>query len=332
MPKNDHSAARESQVSAQTEQENVAFKSVDEVQIASMHKAGPVNVDYTHPQAPIHLIQRGKTRPIFLLHGNWTGGVPFYCYALARTVGRKQTFYALDPYKYQGPYKPINIEGMAAAHIQSMKQIQPNGPYVLGGFCNGSLISYEMARQLQAAGEQVDGLILIAPTSVPGMRQKFVQALHCVGSALKISPLKQMALFLGVRHSLRHIYMALRGNDSARVQDFPKLLAIDERLTKMFPGSEALFNDYVGVFTWLASIYQKQYRPENVHYIWAGEELESRQAWIEYGGLEQGAIVPGSHMEGVTQHIDLLASEFKACIDSIDGLQLPVKESASEPI
>src|SRR5689334_219348 len=239
MPKNDHSVARASQVSTQTEQENVAFKSVDEAHIASVNKAGPVNGDYAHPQAPFHLIQRGKTRPIFLLHGNWTGGVPFYCYTLARTMGKKQTFYALDPYKYQGPYKPINIEGMAAAHIQSMKHIQPEGPYVLGGFCNGSLIAYEMARQLQAAGEQVDGLILLSPTGVLHMRQRLVLALHRFGSMLKISPLDQMTLFLRVRHAARHVYKKLRGVNDVRVQDFPKLLAIDERLAMMFPAQEA---------------------------------------------------------------------------------------------
>jgi thioesterase domain-containing protein len=332
MPENEHVAVGGSELPTPIGQENVALKSVDEIQIARMNKVGLANVDYTHPQAPIHRIQNGKNRPIFLLHGNWTGGVPFYCYAVARTLGKKQTFYALDPYKYQGPYKPINIDGMAAAHIQSMKQIQPEGPYVLGGFCNGSLIAYEIARQLQAAGEQVDALILIAPTNVPRMRQRFVQALHRLGSVLKISPLNQMTLFLRVRHAARHVYKKLRGDNDARVQDFPKLLAIDERLAKMFPVQEALLNDYVGVFTWLASLYQKRYRPENVHYIWASEELESRQAWSEYGGLEQGAIVPGYHMDNVTHHVDILASEFKACIDGLDSLQLPVKEPATESI
>ena len=38
----------------------------------------------------------------------------------------------------------------------------PVGPYLLGGYCNGALVAFEMARLLVAAGERVDALILLA--------------------------------------------------------------------------------------------------------------------------------------------------------------------------
>jgi hypothetical protein len=76
-------------------------------------------------------------------------------------LGRDQPFYALEPYSFDGQQIPSSIESMAAAHITSMRAIQSKGPYLLGGFCNGGIVAYEMARQLQAVGETVDVVVVI---------------------------------------------------------------------------------------------------------------------------------------------------------------------------
>ncbi len=39
--------------------------------------------------------------------------------------------------------------------------MQPSGPYLLGGFSGGGLIAWEMARQLEEAGEEVAQLVLL---------------------------------------------------------------------------------------------------------------------------------------------------------------------------
>src|SRR5262249_44369193 len=118
-----------------------------------------------HVQAPAHTVQKGKAGstkllPFFLLHGDWSGEVPFYCFTLARRLGSAQPFYALDTYKYKNPAAPLTLEGIAAAHLQSMRAIQPEGPYLLGGFCSGAYLAYEVARQLQAQGQKVELLVL----------------------------------------------------------------------------------------------------------------------------------------------------------------------------
>ena len=61
---------------------------------------------------------------------------------------------------------PPTLEVMAATHRESLRSLQPKGPYILGGFCNGAMIAYEMARQLHAEGETVDLLILIDPSLI----------------------------------------------------------------------------------------------------------------------------------------------------------------------
>ena len=53
------------------------------------------------------------------------------------------------------PILHTGIDEMAAFHITTMRGVQARGPYLLGGLCAGGLIGFEMARQLQAAGEQV---------------------------------------------------------------------------------------------------------------------------------------------------------------------------------
>src|SRR5207249_6921919 len=58
------------------------------------------------------------------------------------------------------------FEEIAAAHIKSMRAVQPEGPYLLGGWCNGALMAYEMARQLHIEGQKVDLLVLMNPMAL----------------------------------------------------------------------------------------------------------------------------------------------------------------------
>ncbi|GCF08030.1 thioesterase domain-containing protein [Dictyobacter arantiisoli] len=281
----------------------------------------PNEVVLESTQAPLHTIQKGdqQTRPFFLLHGNWTGGVPFYCYTLARTVGRHQPFHVLDPYHYQGSYKPASIEEMATEHLAAVRSVQPEGPYLLGGFCNGSLLAYEMTRQLHEQGQQVDLLLLIAPTGIPHVRQVIVQMISTICKWLRIKSNYPLTAFLRLRHAIRHLYRLTHAADDLKIRDFPQLVAIDGRLDVMFPPVHALYNDYVGVFTWIASRYEKHYIPENVEFIWAQEELDRRSEWRSMDKAENSVIVPGHHMQAVTDYSDLLAQAFKAILSQKQG-------------
>ena len=58
---------------------------------------------------------------------------------------------------------------MASDYLAEVRRVQPEGPYLLGGFSGGGLTAYEMARQLLAAGEEVALLALLA-TRLPRAR------------------------------------------------------------------------------------------------------------------------------------------------------------------
>ncbi|KZF26968.1 conidial yellow pigment biosynthesis polyketide synthase [Xylona heveae TC161] len=53
------------------------------------------------------------------------------------------------------------VSGISEYFVREIQRRQPHGPYILGGWSAGGVVAYESARQLMAAGEVVDRLILI---------------------------------------------------------------------------------------------------------------------------------------------------------------------------
>ncbi len=153
----------------------------------------------------------GSKRPFFFLHGDYKGGA-FYCFPVARELGSDQPFYALEPYSFDGLRVPPTLETMAAAHIKSLRAVQPEGPYLLGGFCNGGLVAYEMARQLHAEGQTVDLLILMDPYPIAYMGL-ICGVVNRIGGLMRLGRDKQLDCFLWLRHMyryLQHVYRYLR--------------------------------------------------------------------------------------------------------------------------
>jgi thioesterase domain-containing protein len=107
----------------------------------------------------------GGKRPFFFLDGDFWGG-GFYCMKLARHLGADQPFYALPPHGVSGPRLPTTVQAMAADYLERVRAVQPEGPYLLGGYCNGAVVAFEMAQQLHAQGQKVDLLVLLSPMPV----------------------------------------------------------------------------------------------------------------------------------------------------------------------
>jgi amino acid adenylation domain-containing protein len=62
-----------------------------------------------------------------------------------------------------GLISATSIDNLAKLHIKSIRDIQPTGPYRLAGSCLGGMIAFEIARQLRAAGEEIELLLLLDP-------------------------------------------------------------------------------------------------------------------------------------------------------------------------
>ena len=96
----------------------------------------------------------GRNPPFYCVHG--AGGNVLFLRELARRVGRDQPFYAFQAIGLDGVTPPLrSVEEMATHYIGELKTVQPHGPYYLGGYCFGSNVAFEMARQLEESGETV---------------------------------------------------------------------------------------------------------------------------------------------------------------------------------
>src|SRR5436305_8904563 len=94
--------------------------------------------------APVlELEKRGHHLPLYFLHGDIIGG-GFYARDISRLLGDDQPFFVLPPREIAGGPLPT-VEEMATEHLRDLRAHRPRGPYLLGGFCVGALIAYEMS-------------------------------------------------------------------------------------------------------------------------------------------------------------------------------------------
>ncbi len=104
----------------------------------------------------------GARPPLFFVHAH--GGNVIGYHELARSLGPDQPLYGLqapDTQSADGPIRERRIPDMAAAYIREIRDVQPHGPYFLGGWCLGADVAYEMAIQLTADGEDVPLVIMV---------------------------------------------------------------------------------------------------------------------------------------------------------------------------
>jgi len=86
---------------------------------------------------------------------------------LARRLPRRFAAFGIEPRQVSDiPLAHTRIEDMATHYLDAVRRKQPHGPYFLGGMCAGGVIAYEMARQLEAAGEDVE-LVALLDSALP---------------------------------------------------------------------------------------------------------------------------------------------------------------------
>jgi thioesterase domain-containing protein/acyl carrier protein len=121
------------------------------------HLADVLRGESLPPHQMVMMIQEGDSQPPFFAVA--TPGVnPLGYVALARHLNEDQPFYSVQGpgRRPKGrPYSSIEFENLANEYIFAMKTVQPRGPYYFGGMCEGARIAFDMARILEARGEEV---------------------------------------------------------------------------------------------------------------------------------------------------------------------------------
>lgn len=125
------------------------------------------------PQKPLSvaLQPKGARRPFFFVH---PGALGVQCYdPLIHAIGDEQPFWALQPSELDGYSGETGTEGTldeaAARCVQALCDLQPSGPYLVGGWSIGGVVAWLVARRLAAEGKEVAHLLLLdAPAPPPG--------------------------------------------------------------------------------------------------------------------------------------------------------------------
>ncbi|ODP28423.1 Polyketide synthase PksL [Paenibacillus nuruki] len=147
----DPSIQLEDIVECNTIEELVAALPVDSIDIHSDSES----IAYSEL---IHLNAVTTGQPIFWIHGG-TGGVESYL-QLATQLNRP--FYGIQAKGYLNDEPPLqSIYAMAAYYTRIIRDIQPEGPYDVGGYSLGGILAYEIIRILQTMEQEVSSIVMI---------------------------------------------------------------------------------------------------------------------------------------------------------------------------
>ncbi|MEB3339555.1 alpha/beta fold hydrolase [Okeania sp.] len=116
--------------------------------------------------SPVIAIQpKGSQPPFFCIPGGV--GTAFYLHSLAFHLGQDQPFYGLQARGMDDRAEPhTNVGAIAADYINALKNIQPIGPYFLGGHSFGGQVAFEISQQLQKQGDKI-GLLAVFDIPAP---------------------------------------------------------------------------------------------------------------------------------------------------------------------
>jgi len=243
----------------------------------------------------------GSKRPIFFVHG--AGGTVIIYRDLARHLGADQPLYGLQAQGLDGKQSCLTtVEEMASHYLAAIRTIQPEGPYLLGGLSFGGTVAFEMARQLQSKGQQVDLLALL--DTFPG----------------KYEPAASLLIKLGKMPARDQLdYISRKTGQYARNWK--------RRIDRMFL-PQALKNVRRGIHQAGTQYAPRPYSGDIT--LFRASEKSLRGVHDAYAGwreLAEGKLevveIPGGHVSMLSEpQVAVLAERLKACVEAANAPQL----------
>lgn len=162
----------------------------------------------------------GSRRPFFHVAPYQITALSFA--SLARHLDPERPCYVLQPPGLESPEPPIlsRIEDIASHHLREIRDVQPEGPYALGGHCSGAPVALEMARQLEDAGERIQLLVIVDAAPPAGAPPRIGRRRYLLGR---------------LRHYVRdgRLFAAMRWQRDLAVQRLLLIRVGDERRRRM---------------------------------------------------------------------------------------------------
>jgi amino acid adenylation domain-containing protein len=297
--------------------------------------AGRIVRQGQHLQAPIVVLKSGGVRPpLVYVHGDYQSG-GFYCISLARHLPPEQPLYVIAPCGLDGGPIPPTYGEMADIHLRALRELLPQGPYRLGGTCNGGLVAYEMARRLEALGQRVELLVLFGASAANLRFRRLARWTETLGGLLGLSPRARSEVFARLRAVTLHLdpmprwkrglYLPKKaGKISRELAGILGLRRGTGRRAEPLPGA----TDPTAERESIRDVYLKidgEYFPGpyagRVTLFWPSEDPEMPQeaadAWREVAREVELHVIPGTHTMGLAKNVRLLAEELERCLGAL---------------
>lgn len=88
----------------------------------------------------------------------------FVQFKVVRQFGPCQPVYGLSRSASNPHQLPLTFDQIAAYYVETIRSVQPRGPYALAGYCIAAVIAREIACQLLAQGERIKALVMVNPS------------------------------------------------------------------------------------------------------------------------------------------------------------------------
>lgn len=264
-------------------------------------------------RALVPIQPQGSKPPVYFVH-EISGKVLFFR-NLADYLGQDQPFYALQAKGVDGQQTPYTkVEDMAAHYIQDIRELQPTGPYFIGGYSFGSVVAFEMARQLEAQGQEVPFVALFDVPAFPNSSISLwergyihINNLSFLQWQEKVNYLRKW-IKVKIQQKIINKYRKPHENTSITFQDQvyrqvnqANRQARENYEPKVYPGKLILFR---------SQMMSRKYYFSDADGGWGQLAL---------GGVEV-VNVPGNHVTMIKEpNLPILAEKLQVCLDKAQG-------------
>jgi thioesterase domain-containing protein/acyl carrier protein len=270
---------------------------------------------------PVERAQGASARPpFFCVHA--LGGNVLEYYDLARHLGQAQPFYGLQSQGLDETLAPHKrVEDMAAHYLKEIRELQPEGPYFIGGRSLGGMVAFEMARQLQVQGQSIALLALLDtyPSGYAKLFRNEATLSAAFSRAAKrtrahVKNLKSLSVNDGVSYLFKKARFAPR---KLKSQIWRRVFSAYQKLGRPLPQT---FRDVKEFNSLAVREYAPQVYDGKVTLFWASADLRTSidlvEGWraLAGGGIEVHEI-PGSHLDIIKEpHVQELAEKLGTCL------------------
>ncbi|HEX4083937.1 MAG TPA: amino acid adenylation domain-containing protein [Chthoniobacteraceae bacterium] len=301
------------------------------------------------PSPVVRVQSEGSKPPFIYFHGDFLFG-GLYLVNLAKYLPKDRPCIAIEPHGYDGAKPPPTIEEMAVERLKTVLDLQPDGPYYLGGFCNGGLVAFHVAQLLRAQGKEVACLVLLGANGINAQFRNLkrlanfvarIRGLDAGASRELFLKWRERSLFGGllVRHHLKELTprpSLLWRKARAFARWVSRLAGLSSSLTPSAAAAAQtieevsgkppiwnIYSDAVAAYVpprydgKLNLIRETELPPE---LAWLGNDL----AWNMVGRSLSIHKIPGGHFT-ITEHsnIRIFAEQLKLCLEEVEAERPP---------